>query len=151
MRKLLFLLAFVGTIGAANAQFEIEGGGSSIAAVSGSYIGAGSGGFLGASYDFAWGDFKIAPEVQISGISSSYVDYDFYYETSFVIVPVVGVRVGHDNIYAKVDVDFDGAILYGLGGSIGLGGGHRINISSQAGNYGIVGIGYTTLGYAFRF
>lgn len=122
--------------------FEIEANFLSVAASDGIDTASGSGIQISPSYDFFSGSFKFAPEVDLNLVTADGI-------VAFGVLP--GLKIGHDNIYGVVSYNIGADVPYfGIGGSIPVGD-NAINISAQGGRIADIGIGYVSVGYAFKF
>tara|TARA_B110000259_G_scaffold85705_1_gene99962 strand:+ start:762 stop:1184 length:423 start_codon:yes stop_codon:yes gene_type:complete len=140
MKKfLLFLLLLITTKGFS--QLEVGAGFASVAASDG-IVAVASGGFqTDIDYDFmSESNFRVA--VGTNFLSSNGV---------FAVAP--GIKLGMDYVNLKVNYDFDGILWYGLGSRIGFGEEktHGINLSLQAASIDGIGLGWSSIGYSYRF
>ena len=135
---LLFSLLFVSK---GFSQLEIGVGFASVAASDG-FVAVTSSGFqTDIDYDFM-SESNVRVAIGTNFVSSNGV---------FAVAP--GIKLGMDYVNLKVNYDFDGILWYGLGSRIGFGEekSHGINLSLQAATVDDIGLGWSSIGYSYRF
>lgn len=74
-----------------------------------------------------------------------------YRDGVFGVAP--GIKGGFDFINAKINVDLDGVVWYGLGSRIGFGRDkiHGLSLSLQGAAIDGIGLGWSNISYSYRF
>ena len=140
MKNLIFILSLM-FVSKGFSQFEIGVGFASVAASDG-FVAVTSSGFqTDIDYDFM-SESNVRVAIGTNFVSSNGV---------FAVAP--GVKLGMDYINLKVNYDLDGILWYGLGSRIGFGEekSHGINLSLQAASVDDIGLGWSSIGYSYRF